>query len=196
MAWLARSQTRGRPPRLPWGARGPGESEDATLVAAAQIDRRAFAPLYDRYARPIYRYCYARLGTHEAAEDATADVFLKALAALGGYRHAAFAAWLFHIARNVTVDALRARRSTDSLTTATELPDATRSPDELTVARDDAAAVRAALATLPEEQRAMLELQLAGWSGREMAEALERSPEAIRMLRLRAFNRLRPLLSR
>ena len=44
--------------------------------------RWAFAPLYARYFDPVYRYCYRRLGHPEAAADAAAQVFTKALAAL------------------------------------------------------------------------------------------------------------------
>lgn len=193
MAWLARTGE-GEKHRAAWELRLPGEPDDATLVTAAQADPHAFALLYDRYVRTIYRYCYTRLGTHEAAEDATAEVFLKAFKALKRYRHDAFAAWLFRIARNVTTDMLRRQRPTTPLHQATMLPDPARSPDEITLAHSEATAVRTALATLSEEQRAALELQLAGWSGPEIATALARSPEAIRMLRLRAFNRLRRLL--
>lgn len=64
---------------------------DATLVAAAQADSQAFAPLYARYLQPIYRYCYRRLGTCVMAEDATSEVFVKALAGLPRYRGAPFA---------------------------------------------------------------------------------------------------------
>ena len=60
--------------------------DEPGLIAAAQRDRRAFAPLYARYARPIYRFCYRRLGSHEAAEDATSQTFVKALAALDRYQ--------------------------------------------------------------------------------------------------------------
>jgi RNA polymerase sigma-70 factor (ECF subfamily) len=188
MAWLARSQPGA------WDSERPGEPDDATLVAAAQADRRAFGSLYDRYARVIYRYCHARLGTHEAAEDATAEVFTKALAALSRYRHQTFAGWLFRIAQHVTADMLRARRTATPLEVAASVPDLARSPDELTQAGDERAAVRAALALLPEDQRATVELQLAGCSGREIADTLDRSPEAVRMLRFRAFTRLRTLL--
>jgi hypothetical protein len=44
--------------------------DEAALVARAQADRHAFAPLYARYLDPVYRYCYRRLGSKEAAEDA------------------------------------------------------------------------------------------------------------------------------
>jgi RNA polymerase sigma-70 factor (ECF subfamily) len=63
-------------------------SDESDLIAAAQRDRRAFAPLYARYALPIYRYCYRRLGNHEAAEDATSQTFVKALDALDRFRFA------------------------------------------------------------------------------------------------------------
>lgn len=178
-----------------WEHHSPDEPDDALLVAAAQSDRRAFGPLYDRYARVVYRYCYARLGSPEAAEDATAEVFIKALAALNNYRHQTFAGWLFRIAQHVTIDALRARRAVAPLTAAEAIPDPARPPDELTLARDAAYDVRVALAALPSAQRSLIELQLAGCTGSEIATALARSPEAVRMLRLRAFMRLRALLS-
>ena len=53
----------------------------------------------------------------------------------------------------------------------------------------------AALQTLPADQRAVLELQLADLSPQEIAAALGRSPNAVRILRFRAFQRLRPLLA-
>lgn len=194
MGWQAQTRAEPRKPELPWELRQSDEPGDATLVAAAQADPRAFAPLYDRYARAIYRYCHARLGVHEAAEDATAEIFLKAFSALVHYRHEAFAAWLFRIARNVTTDILRSQRPTVSLHELDTVADTGRSPDDLVLAHSDALAIRAALSSLSEEQRTTLELQLAGWSGAEIATALSRSPTAIRMLRLRAFNRLRKLL--
>lgn len=88
-------------------AGGPTGPSDSVLVAAAQADRQAFAPLYDRYLDPVYRYCLRRLGSREAAEDATGQVFAKALAALPGYRDRSFRGWLFTIAHNVVGDAFR-----------------------------------------------------------------------------------------
>ena len=59
---------------------------DALLVARAQRDPAAFSPLYEAYFDPVYRYCYHRLGSWEAAEDATSVIFTNALAALPRYR--------------------------------------------------------------------------------------------------------------
>src|SRR3954447_12702789 len=84
--------------------------DEVSLVARAQEDRRAFAPLYVRYADPIYRYCFHRLGTRQAAEDATSLVFEKAIAKLPSFRQQSFRSWLFSIAHNVIVDNYRATR--------------------------------------------------------------------------------------
>ena len=171
-------------------------ADDAVLVAAARGgDPRAFVPLYERYLGPVYRYCYVRLGSREAAEDATSEVFLKALAALPTYHDGAFAAWLFRIAHNVVIDAHRRRRPTAPLASAGDPADPDRTPEELAVAGDEAVALRAALAALPAEQRAAVELRLAGWSGEQIAQALDRSPAAVKQLRFRALGQLRRLLT-
>lgn len=91
------------------GECSPIELSDEQLAARAQHDPNAFAPLYQRYVRPIYAFCFQRLGTRELAEDATSQTFVKALAALPGYRAGSFRAWLYTIAHNVVIDVHRAR---------------------------------------------------------------------------------------
>jgi RNA polymerase sigma-70 factor (ECF subfamily) len=78
-----------------------GAADDADLVARAQVDREAFALLYRRYLDPVHRYYYRRLGSREAAEDATSLVFTKAFTALPTYRTGSFRSWLFAIAYHV-----------------------------------------------------------------------------------------------
>ena len=80
---------RGLLSRLPTpesSATGNPRDEDLLLVTAAKEDARDFAPLYSLYFDPVYRYCFRRLGHPEAAEDAAAQAFAKALAGLPGYR--------------------------------------------------------------------------------------------------------------
>jgi RNA polymerase sigma-70 factor (ECF subfamily) len=43
-----------------------------------QSDPEAFAKIYDAYIKQLYRFVYFKVGSHEEAEDITADVFLKA----------------------------------------------------------------------------------------------------------------------
>jgi len=171
------------------------EPNDAELVIAARANPRAFIPLYERYLGPVYRYCYVRLDSREAAEDATSDVFLKALARLPSLHGQAFAAWLFRIAHNVVVDIYRRRRPTHPLETAEDQSDPTQAPDADVEARAEHEALYAALAQLPDEQRATVELKLAGWSGEQIAAALGKSQAAVKMHRYRALDRLRTLLA-
>jgi RNA polymerase sigma-70 factor (ECF subfamily) len=175
-----------------------GGRDDEALARAAQQDPLLFSALYTSYLDAIYRYCYVRLGSHESAEDATSEVFLKAFSGLPGYRGNAgtvFAAWLFQIARNVVTDHYRRRRPNVPVELLDEQPDPADPPEEQAIAASEREAVRAALAQLPEEQRTVLELQLAGWSGEQIAGAIGRSHGAVRMLRLRAVQQLKATLA-
>ena len=86
-------------------------ADETSLVSSAQRDPAEFAALYDRYFRQIYHYLYSRVGSTAEAEDLTAQTFLAALETLPRYRHRGhFAAWLFTIARNKTMDFYRNER--------------------------------------------------------------------------------------
>jgi RNA polymerase sigma-70 factor (ECF subfamily) len=168
--------------------------DEATLVAAARADPRAFADLYRRHVDPIYRFCYRRLGAREAAEDATAQVFAQALAGLPGFRGGSFRGWLFAIASHVVADAGRAARPHAPLVAAAGVVDPAPGPEEEAVRAEAAAAIRAVLARLPPAQRHVLELRLAGLSSAEIAAASGRSHGTVRNLQHRTLVRLRDLL--
>ena len=194
------------------GGRGGGEGDEASaanagdeagmfdvaLVARAKRDRAAFAPLYQRYAPSVLRFCRRRLGDPEAAADATSQVFVRVLAALPRCRGETFRAWLFGIAHNVTTDALRAsarhRLHDAPLEGLRDRVEVAPSPEQLALAGDGEAAVRALLSALPADQRAIVELRLAGLTGVEIAQALGKSHGAVRVAQLRAYRRLRELL--
>ena len=168
---------------------------------AARADPSAFGAVYERYVGAIYRYCHVRLGDRLAAEDATSEVFLKALAGLSSFRGDGFTAWLFRIAHNVVVDRYRRPpiRAADlhpllADGSAAEPLDPDPEPAEAIVAADEAATLRSAIEQLPSDQRAVIELQLAGWSGSEIGAALGRSADAVKMIRFRAVAKLRALL--
>jgi len=171
-------------------------TDDASLARAARTDPRAFAALYERYVGPVFGYCYVQLGDRTAAEDVTSEVFLKALAGLDGYRNGVVAAWFLKIARNTIIDLRRRRRISAPIEAAHELADPGLSPEQEAEARAERRALRAALDELPEDQRTAVELQLAGWSGDQIAAALGRSPAAVYMLRARALARMERTLRR
>ena len=166
---------------------------DAALVAAARRDRASFAPLYLRYVDPVFRYCLRRLGSREAAEDATAQVFTKAIGALPGYREngPSFRSWLFAIAHNVLVDAGRSARPQDTLDESLPLTDPGIGPEEEALAAEGQREVQVLLASVPPDQRRVLELRLAGLTTAEIAQALGLSAGAVRASQYRAVKRLR-----
>src|SRR5262245_52305692 len=88
-------------------------SDDQLLVQAAQRDPSKFAVLYDRHFERIYAFVAGRVRNRDAAEELTAEVFHRALAALPHFewRGAPFGAWLIRIAANAITDrAVKASR--------------------------------------------------------------------------------------
>ena len=171
-------------------------ADDDAAVRAACPHPRAFAPLYARYAEPVYRYAHRRLGDPERAADATSQTFLKALAALPGYRidgPGTFRSWLFAIAHNVVVDVVR-RSQTVPLSPGWDAADAGPLPDDAALAAERRAQLYALLTLLPADQRRVIELRLSGLSGQEIAASLGRSLTAVKSLQWRAFQRLKELV--
>ncbi|HEY7036963.1 MAG TPA: sigma-70 family RNA polymerase sigma factor [Thermomicrobiales bacterium] len=170
---------------------------DAELVAQAKHDRAAFAALYRLYFDAVYRFCYRRLGGHDAAEDAAALVFVKALTSLPAFREGegSFRAWLFTIAYRVVADEFRGRRPSEPIDAADWVTDPAPSPEEHFLAAEERDRLTALLARLPDDQRRVLELRRAGLSGAEIAQTLGRSHAAVKMLQSRAVARLRAFLT-
>lgn len=174
------------------GSRDVAAEEDARLVAAALADRSAFAALYRRYVDPIYRYTYHRLGAREQAEDATSQIFLKALTALPTHRtDRSFRSWLFTIAHNVVTDCYRARKPQDPLALVPEPIDSRGSPEDEAIARVEQDELHRMLEQLSVDQRRILELRLAGLNSAEIAQVLGKSQGAVKVAQSRAIARLR-----
>ena len=197
MAWRteggAMRSARAARPSLPPES---GAIDEAAAIARAKDDPSAFAPVYLSYVDAVYRYCYRRLGTREAAEDATSLVFERVLKALPAYRGGVFRAWLFTVAHNVVTDAYRAHRPSAGLGVVDDLEDPTPGPEDIVLLADERRLLLAALQLLPADQRRVVELRLSGLPSTEVATVLERTPESVRALQLRAVRRLRTLLCR
>ena len=138
--------------------------DDGALVARmANGDRPALACLYDRYAATLLAMGRRILGDPREAEDVVHDVFLELWRNAGGYDAArgSVRVWIQVRMRSRALDRKRAPR----LARKVALDDAGASVDATAVetADDphlapDRSRVRQALATLPAEQRAVLEL--------------------------------------
>jgi RNA polymerase sigma-70 factor, ECF subfamily len=100
-----------------------------------------------------------------------------------------FFAWLLRLSRNVAIDHLRANRLTPTETVLD--PDSSRGTDF-----DHAETVRAALATLPPEQREVVILRhVMGYSPGEIADHMGRTESAIHGLHHRGRRALQRTLT-
>ena len=90
----------------------PGPSKDLASIARARAgDPEAFAYLVDEYSGRIYTHLYRLVRNREEAEDLTQDAFLRAFQNLSRFDGSRpFRNWLYTVATNVGLNALRSRR--------------------------------------------------------------------------------------
>jgi RNA polymerase sigma-70 factor, ECF subfamily len=163
------------------------------VARAKEGDRDALQFLYVRYSNNIYGYVRSIVRDDHEAEDVTQHVFAKLMTTLVKYddRGVPFFAWLLRLARNVAIDHLRANRLTPTETVID--PDTSCSASDL----DRAETVRAALATLPEEQRQVVILRhVVGLTPAEIAGRMGRSESSIHGLHHRGRRALQRELER
>lgn len=170
----------------------------ADLVARAkQGDGEAFATLYDHFAAQVYGFLAARLSQREEVEDMTQAIFLRALHSLHSCRQdAAFAGWLFTIARNMVTDHYRAARfHPTTLEETFDMEDLTLTPEEATVQRDDVRVLQDARERcLSAAERELFDLLLTEMSDKQIAQTLGRGYGAIRTAHYRLMANLRDCL--
>jgi RNA polymerase sigma-70 factor (ECF subfamily) len=139
----------------------PGD--DAALVARCQAgETAAFDVLVERHRRQVYQLCYRFVGNHEDASDLAQDVFLRAYRALGTFKgNSAFGTWLYRVAVNVCLNRKATRRLPTEPIDEREFTDRSAdAADRLVMRKESATAVRAAIARLPDKQRATLILRM------------------------------------
>lgn len=170
-----------------------GESDELLAVRAA-TDPAAFAELYRRYVVRIHRYCNRRLPDPGLVEDATSQVFLKALESLRRKRIDNVASWLFAIAHNEVVDHYRRRHYDVPLQEMREIGNGEISTEELAVRQLEYGRLHALLPRLSADQQRVVELRLGGLTTREIQDVLGKGESWVKVTQHRALNRLRDLM--
>ena len=134
----------------------PDDNLMVGLVERAQAgERQAFCTLVESHSDRIYGYLLHMLGDREEAADLAQETFVRAWEALDRFRGgAAFSTWLYRIATNLAIDALRRRKRRGQCQSLDE-PIETRGGE---VDRQIADPVR-----LPDEQLATAQLQAEVW---------------------------------
>lgn len=165
------------------------------VEAAKRGENDALGELFDRFYDGVYRFAYVRLGSVADAEEAAAETFTQMIRSIKRFRWqgATFTAWLFRIARNVIADEQRRRhRRGEDLHEEVAGTGTAEAAEAAVVAAAEAADLRAMLATLPEDQRQVLELRFtAGLETAEIGRVMRKSAGAIRIQQMRALDSLR-----
>ena len=171
--------------------------EDAEVIASAVAsatdgDRDALRYLYIRYADSVFGYVRGIVRDEGDAEDITHQLFAKLVTILPKYerQEVPFSAWILRVSRNLAFDHIRHRRTVP----CDEVRATERDYDDM--ARQRSLGLREALASLPQEQRAVILLRhVLGMSPSEIAARLGKSEAAIHGLHHRARAAMRKALS-
>lgn len=177
--------------------------DEVTLVdlikrAQRNSDPDAFDRLYLLYVNRIYRFLLARLGDVEAAEEITAQVFVRLIEKIDLYRIgpkdniAIFSAWLYRIAHNKMVDVQRAHKRFRQVA----LEHVQHVPDSVSFyvveERLDLEEILQKLEDLPDQQRDVIMLRFVeGLTLGETAHIMQKSEGAVKALQHRALESLR-----
>ena len=184
-------------------------TESELLRAAAQGDDRAYAELVEAHRRLLHAHCYRMLGSVQDAEDAVQETLLRAWKNLSSFQgRSSLRSWLFTIATNVCLRAIERRPARvlpidygpagdphqplgPPLAESTwiepypdarlGLEDGLAGPEARYEQRESVElAFIAALQHLPPRQRAVLILRdVLGFSGAEVAEAMNTTPASV-----------------
>jgi RNA polymerase sigma-70 factor (ECF subfamily) len=173
-------------------------------------DVSSFELLLRKYRTPVVNFLYRMVRDTAAAEDLAQEVFLRVYRARGQYLPTAkFTTWMFRIATNLALNALRDGRyrqqeisidraafdhsvDRESEPPALEIPDRQPSIELELIRRDRAEQIRRAVEALPEKQRAAVLLhKYQEMDYDEIAGVLGCSESALKSLLFRAYETLR-----
>jgi RNA polymerase sigma-70 factor (ECF subfamily) len=187
-----------------------GDPDVRLMLQVRDGSATAFEELMLRYQGRLVAVLEHLVGSRDQAEDLAQEVFMRVYRARKKYvAGAKFSTWLFTIANNVALNALRTRsrrpevtlrsrdsgplgaRPLDTMLQAGSGQMPTRQVDKAELQE----VVRMALSTLNERQRmAVLLSKFEGMSYADIAQTMEITPQAVKSLLSRARNGLRDVL--
>jgi RNA polymerase sigma-70 factor (TIGR02960 family) len=183
---------------------------DAVLARARAGDEHAFRELTEPHRRELHVHCYRLLGSVQDAEDVLQETLLAAWRSLASFEgRASVRAWLYRIATNRCLNALRDARRRPTPVPPFQPPEPTRygehtwlepypvqpGPEERYQARETIElAFIAGLMDLPPRQRAALVLKdVLGYPTAEVAAVLDTTETAVKAALQRARATQRPV---
>lgn len=158
--------------------------------------RKRFDDIYASYDRRVLAYCLYVTSDRDVANDVFQEVFVKAYQALHTLReNDKEANWLFRIARNECLNALKSRQRSDKRNIRLDFAPEPAVPAESLAMRDAHEQLRKAIDQLPPDYReALLLAEFEGFSLKEIAEITGASLSNVKVRIHRAKQKLHVIL--
>ncbi|HEY4682911.1 MAG TPA: RNA polymerase sigma factor [Candidatus Acidoferrales bacterium] len=178
------------------------------MLGVKEGDETAFELLLARYRSPVINFLYRMLQNRAIAEELAQEVFFRVYRARKDYKPTAkFTTWMFRIASNLALNAIRDGRAAKALEVAadetdeqsdlpvTQVADCRPTVEQDMMERDRARAIRQAVGALPEKQRTAVFLhKYQDMEYTEIAKIIGCSESALKSLLFRAYETLRERL--
>ncbi|HET9179368.1 MAG TPA: sigma-70 family RNA polymerase sigma factor [Terriglobia bacterium] len=181
------------------------DSDLDLMLRVRQGDAASFDELLRRYRLPLVKYFCRMVRDQALAEDLAQEAFLRVYKARHRYRpDARFTTWLYRIATNLALNAIRNARGRqhqggngrpEDGETPLEFTDPKASVEQELIETDRGRMIREAIEALPENQRAAVILhKYQDVDYRQIAGILKVSESAVKSLLFRAYETLRARL--
>jgi len=174
--------------------------DEAELVRRLkQYDSEAVGEVVHSHGPALHRYVAAIVGDYHLAEDLVSETYMRMLEHIGKYAYtgAPVRAWLYRIAHNLAISALRRERPVADEEVLAEVATPEADPEQALIKNERRVAFRRVFLQLTEEQQQVLMLRfVAEHSTAEVAGLLQKSEGSVKQAQFRALRSLARLLKR
>jgi RNA polymerase sigma-70 factor (ECF subfamily) len=134
-------------------------SDRDLILSARRGDAGAFGELVTRHQTSVFNVCFRILHERVEAEDMAQETFIRAHGKLGSFDiERPFGPWVRRVAANVCLNHLESQKITVELNDEKDA-DETQNLEKQVEVRERSEQIRAALASLPANYRAVIELR-------------------------------------
>ncbi|MCH7548646.1 MAG: RNA polymerase sigma factor [Candidatus Krumholzibacteriota bacterium] len=154
----------------------PGETDHELITRSLQGSQKAFRDLLERHHATAWAVVRGVLGDRDEVEDVIQQVYVKVFRGLARFRgDARFSTWLYQIARNEAINAVKKRRmDTTSIDNVVLVAPEKESPDAVMQRSRAGSELEAAMSRIDEKYRLAIELRYMGeHSYEEIAEIMD-----------------------
>ncbi|MBX4929688.1 sigma-70 family RNA polymerase sigma factor [Rhizobium binae] len=177
-----------------------GDEIKELISRVALGDRRAFAALYNQTAPKLFSICLRILKDRAEAEEVLQEVYISIWQRARSFQAASgtSSAWLSAIARNRSIDVLRARKPiADELGSADDLADSALDPEMQTVTKDEGRRIDTCMEELEADRAvAVKRAYVEGLSYQELADQFGVPLNTMRTWLRRSLLKLRECMER